>query len=87
MAAPPDYRAGVASYMARTAGDMGPRKWLDRNGGGDTQPHRHRFGGEVTREQVSELQDRTEGSRSLGHPVWEVLERTGRETLAGSRPD
>ena len=72
MAALPDYRAGVASYTARTAGDMGPRKWLDRSVGGDTQAHRHHFGGEVAREQVSELQDRTGGSRSLGHQVWEV---------------
>lgn len=72
IAALPDYRAGVASYTARTAGDMGPRKWSDRSEGGDTQARRHRFGGEVTREQVSELQDRTGGSRLLGRPVWEV---------------
>jgi len=87
MATPPDHRADGASCMARTAGDMGPRKWLDRSVGGDIQVHRHRFGEEVTREQVSELRDRTGGSRSLGHPAWEVLERTGRENLAGSRPD
>ena len=69
MVAPPGHRADVASCMARTAEDMGLRKWSDKIVGDDTQVHRHRFGGETAREQVSGLQDRTGDSRSLGHPV------------------
>ena len=55
--------------------------------GDDTQVHRHRSGGEVAREQVSELQDRIGDSRSPGHPVWEVKEHIDQENPAGSQPD
>ena len=72
MAVPPGHQADVASCMARTAGDMGSRKWSDRSVGDDMQVHRHRFGGGVVREQVSGLQDRTGDSRLLGHLVWVV---------------
>jgi hypothetical protein len=87
MAAPPGHRAGVASCMERTVGDMELRKWSDKSVGDDMQVHHHRFGGEAAREQVSGLRDRAGDSRSLGHPVWEVQGHTGQENLGGTQPD
>ena len=85
MVAPPGCQADVASCTARMAGDTGLRMWSDRSVGDDTWVHHHHFGEEVTREQVSGLQDRTGDSRSLDPPAWVVQEHTGQESLAGSQ--
>ena len=70
------HQVGVASCMARTAGDMGSKRWLDRSVGDDIRVHPHHFGEEAVRGPGLGLQDRTGDNRSLGHPVWEVQEHT-----------
>lgn len=47
MAVPSGHRVDVASCMAHTAGDMGPKTWFDRSAGDYKRVHHPHFGEEI----------------------------------------